>query len=198
MNGQPTRQRDIDFWKGVGCLVMCLSHPLRVQIAIEQAGGPAMSPAVRLFIQTIEPFAVTFFMCSGLNAWTSATRRGRLSARNDIFQIGAALALFVLGFTYNLSLGVFHMGVSDIFQGIALSAIAVYLVARISPTVGAYGIAAGVVFLVAGLVHSRLSPEHFDLYALPTRFFFAHFAFFPWAGFALFGVFLYLLDDGGR
>ncbi len=189
---------EIDFWKGVGCLCMVMSHPLRWQMVIEEAGGPPMPLLAKWIVQYIDIGAVFFFMASGVNVLSFVRRNlGKPDFEATRFYLLQAFCLFFMGYTYSLALGTAHLGVPDIFQGIALGMIATYLLLAWRAPNWAIFVAAAIMFGAAGFVHAVYphTKEGFEALNPAVRFLFNHFSFFPWAGMLMLGAMLYRVQS---
>ncbi len=185
---------EIDFWKGVGCLCMVVSHPLRWQMVVEQSGGPPMPLLAKWIVLNIDLGAVFFFMASGVNVLSFVRRNvGKPDFDATRFYLLQALLLFVMGYSYSLALGTAHLGVPDIFQGVALGMVVTYLLLTWRAPNWALFVAAAVIFAAAGYVHAHYphTQEGFEALNPAVRFLFCHFAFFPWAGMLILGALLY-------
>ncbi|MBZ0272779.1 hypothetical protein K8I61_12140 [bacterium] len=191
-----TRARlgDIDFWRGMGCVAMVLAHPLRVQETIADAGGAPMPFAAQLFVLTIDIGAVIFFVAAGVGVLQFFERYGK---RKDFsatrFYLANAAALFFLGYTYALALGTAHLGVPDIFQGVAMGTALTYVLLRAGAPNWLLFAVAYAIFNISGQAHALVPPTEEAFRRLPwvARFWFLHFAFFPWAGMVVIGALLY-------
>ncbi|MCZ7584282.1 MAG: heparan-alpha-glucosaminide N-acetyltransferase domain-containing protein [Deltaproteobacteria bacterium] len=185
-----TRRPDIDLWRGLGCLAMVISHPLRVQTAYHEAGGPAMPLLAQNIVYDIDFGAVVFFAAAGANVWNFTAKRGASAPGMARFFVIQSVLLFGLGLSYNLALGTLHLGVPDIFQGIALGTLLAYGLVRVGAPLWMVMVVVVAVFGVSGGAHDAVpsTPEGFERLGPIPRFLFAHFSFFPWAGYVAMGL----------
>jgi surface polysaccharide O-acyltransferase-like enzyme len=211
-----TRDRDIDYIKGVACLMMIMGHT-----GFYLGYSAQLPPSWKTLWIIAECSVALFFMATGMNVLHyvnhNESRRGFGPTQTYFI---ANLALFIGGLAYNLNRQTF--GLMDLFQGIAAAAFLTYIPFRRKwPTwaiviiaVECFGIAFGAAmtpdmsiqhgyirmsareFIDSGLPHSA-HPGLFGKYlatlaeirALPLweRFFRVHFAVLPWTGCALLG-----------
>ena len=184
--------------KGIACQIMVFAH------AITMNFGALSVPEKAFFTFIIYP-AGLFFLASGVNVVLFFEKsRGREGFQASRFFLMAALVLFVLSLPYSINRN--NLFVPQIFQGIAATYAATYLLlrARLSNTwlvviaFASYLLWFGVWYSVAGDIAAlrhldtreifpatltwlkQLGPAH--------RFLFVNFALFPWVSYMLTGA----------
>ncbi|MBZ0272781.1 acyltransferase [bacterium] len=211
----PSREADIDFAKGLACVLMAYGH-VGFQVGVPSFRAPMFYPLVIVG----ELSVALFFMATGLNVWHYVKAN---ASKTDFGPTRAYLvtnvALAGLAVAYNLNR--MSVGLMDIFQGIAAAALLTYIPLRrgwpawsiIAIALLLFGIAFGYTVTPPDIAHGHITvsslefqrglrPDYphgdlmarylaflADLTALPIwdRFLFVHFSVLPWAGFALVG-----------
>jgi uncharacterized membrane protein len=211
---------EIDMLKGLACVLMLIGHAIRVSM------GPA-GPVDKVILYIMDFSGPIFFFVSGMNVMTFLERnRNKPGFAATKFYVAAAVLLFVLGYTYNINRA--SVLFLDIFQGVAICTVAVYLLMRSRiPTWGHFGIlAAAFAFYTQFRVRLELdmvlpnftamkaaipSGAGFMEAAQPIqdlltalgpvrRFAFVHFSLLPWVVFFYLGALCYrsLRREGAR
>ncbi|MBZ0272651.1 heparan-alpha-glucosaminide N-acetyltransferase domain-containing protein [bacterium] len=191
------RHHEIDLLKGLFCIIMLISHAMRMDVALFGA-MPVDKYVALTFIYTVECWVPVFFMASGVNALTwherHPPREGQRAVR---FYAVSSAWLFLLGFTYSINVGSLARAVPDIFQLVAVGTFVTYLLVRAR-------LSSGVLLLVAigilaiGIAHRlAIVPSESVLESMGPirRLLFGHFSFFPWVAFFLVGVMLYRIGS---
>lgn len=112
----------IDFLKGVACIVMLMSHAMRLQI-----GNPDL--VAKYILMSQPPAAQVFFFVSGMNIILVLERyRNRPNFNLTAYYIWGAVLLFFMGYLYNLAR--MSLGTWQIFQGIAASTAVAFLLLK--------------------------------------------------------------------
>jgi hypothetical protein len=116
------RYAEIDLLKGLGCVLMLVGHAIRIKM-------PAPGVVDKVILHLMDFSGPMFFFASGMNVMTFIERNEQKPGFNaKKFYLWAAAGLFFLGYAYNLNrISLFFM---DIFQGVALSTVIVYLLMR--------------------------------------------------------------------
>ena len=177
-NGIDTRDRGLDYLKGVACLLMILAHG----IVADSAGWVQ-------WVKFIGQYApILFFAGSGAAMTYRADKHGTLS----ILLFYAVF--FILGFSYN-GLHVsdyWHVFQSDILQCIALSSIVLILLLRVLPAQAMVALAP-IPFLLHVLLQRWGVFGDFALrdMLIPPGIF----PLLPWLGFFLLGAGIYRMRD---
>ncbi len=210
------RDRDIDFAKGLACLMMVFGHTgFYMGIDVER-------PPCLCWTWIIAECSVAlFFMATGMNVihFVKHNENKKGWGPTQTFLI-TNLALFILGFSYNLNRQ--SMGLMDLFQGIAAAAFITYIPFRRKWPSWAIGAIAILFFLIAFTPNlilddhvtggyivvstkefiASLNPNHAhtdlmgkyqlmmsQILDIPIwkRFLFVHFSVLPWTGCALLG-----------
>jgi Acyltransferase family len=115
------RYHEIDMLKGVACVLMLVGHAMRAKM-------PVPGTVDKLVLYLMDFSGPIFFFVSGMNVMTFLERnRDKPGFHATKFYVAAAAALFVLGFSYNLNR---VSPVMDIFQGVAVCTVVVYLLMR--------------------------------------------------------------------
>lgn len=112
----------IDLLKGIACIIMLISHAMRIHIG--EIGLPT-----KLWLMFHPPWAQVFFFASGMNIVLLIERyEKRKNFRLDRYYLTAAALLFFLGYTYSYA----RMALLtwQIFQGIAASTALTYIFLR--------------------------------------------------------------------
>jgi uncharacterized membrane protein len=143
------RYADLDFLKGVACLIMLMAHAMRSDI-----GDPDYATKLILAFQ---PWgAQLFFFVSGMNVVLLIDRYGaRPEFHLTRFYLLSCLALFLLGNVYSLARLSFHTW--QIFHGIAACTAATYLLLRRRLSNGSLLVLAAAAYLP--YVHFRVAME---------------------------------------
>lgn len=116
------RFAEIDLLKGLGCALMLIGHAIRIRM-------PAPGVADKLILHLMDFSGPMFFFASGMNVMTFLERNEKKPGFNATrFYVNAAVLLFFLGFTYNINRA--SLGFMDIFQGVAVATVMVYLLMR--------------------------------------------------------------------
>ncbi|MCZ7582066.1 MAG: heparan-alpha-glucosaminide N-acetyltransferase domain-containing protein [Deltaproteobacteria bacterium] len=190
MSGVPSaperaRRGELDFLRGLALVIMAVGHPMRTNVY----GGEIAVDFVRLYYHHYgELFSGLFIFISGVNVTNflrSLERHPDLNATG--FFVKSSIALFVMGWTYNLCVGTALF--IDIIQAVAYGTLLVYLLLRFR--VPAWGFL--LVTLAAFAAYLYLvgeGPRDPDLMekVRPYRYFVAMFGPLPWAGFFTYGV----------
>ncbi|HPQ68186.1 MAG TPA: heparan-alpha-glucosaminide N-acetyltransferase domain-containing protein [bacterium] len=124
MQAQTTPERIgyIDLLKGIACIIMLISHAMRIHI------GDLSLPS-RLWLMFHPPWAQVFFFASGMNIVLLMERYEKnKNFRMDRYYLTAAALLFFLGYTYSYA----RMALLtwQIFQGIAAATALTYVFLR--------------------------------------------------------------------
>ncbi|MDP8223714.1 MAG: acyltransferase family protein [Candidatus Lernaella stagnicola] len=122
MSKTAVRYHEIDMLKGLACVLMLVGHAMRSRMPVPHT----FDKIVLHFMDFSGPI---FFFVSGMNVMTFLERNAdKPGFRATRFYLAAAAVLFVLGFTYNLNRA---SPVMDIFQGVAVCTVVVYLLMRL-------------------------------------------------------------------
>ena len=116
------RYAEIDLLKGLGCALMLIGHAIRLKM-------PAPGVADKIILHIMDFSGPMFFFASGMNVMTFIERNDKKPGFDaKRFYIWSAVVLFFLGFTYNFNRA--SLGFMDIFQGVAVATVGVYLLMR--------------------------------------------------------------------
>jgi len=118
----PVRYYEVDMLKGLACILMMIGHAIRVQM-------PPPGPIDKVILYIMDFSGPIFFFVSGMNVMTFLERnRNKAGFAAGKFYLASAALLFVLGYTYNINRA--SLGIMDIFQGVAMCTVVVYLLMR--------------------------------------------------------------------
>lgn len=199
--------------KGLACVLMLIGHAVRVKMH-------APTGFEKVFLYIMDFSGPIFFFVSGMNVMTFIERNSNKPGfKATRFYLAAAVLLFFLGYTYNINR--ISLSFCDIFQGVAMCTIVVYLLMRTKlPTAVHF---AFILFFfgiytwfrirlqldrIPGLedfsqMKSTLSSENTVVEYGPVlhkllgvlgpirRFFFVHFSLLPWVVFFYMGALAY-------
>ncbi len=188
---QPTGKRlyEIDFLKGLACYLMLFGHALRAR----SVGLDELAFVHKIILYVMDFSGPMFFIASGMNVcifWDRSRKKEGFAVTK--FYLAQAVVLFVLGYTYNLSIAslfIFH-GAPDIFQGVAVCTAFVFLITRFRSNAIVYLVVAVAMYAIYLPVRMKIDPTGETLKAMPflQRQLFAHFSIFPWVVFFLIGA----------
>ncbi len=187
MENQTRRLHEIDLLKGAACYLMLIGHALRARSG-DLSGANEITKVILYAMDFSGPM---FFVASGMNVCTFWDRnRQKKGFAITRFYLLSALLLFVLGYTYNLSIWSISFGVPDIFQGVAVCIALHFLIVRFNPKAYVYILAAAAVYAIYLPFRLGLDPTLETLRSLPfwRKQLFVHFSLFPWAVFFLLGA----------
>ncbi len=191
-NNASKRLHEIDLLKGLACYLMLFGHALRARsVGLEEL---AMAHKIVLYIMDFS--GPMFFIASGMNVCIFWDRsRAKEGFNVTKFYLAQAAALFLLGYTYNLSIAsLFYLhGAPDIFQGVAVCTAFVFLITRFRSNAIVYLLAAVAMYAIYWPVRMKIDPTGDTLKTMPfvMRQLFAHFSIFPWVVFFLIGAAAY-------
>jgi len=112
----------IDFLKGAACIIMLISHTMRMDI------GDLSLPS-KLWLMFHPPFAQLFFFASGMNIILFIERyQNRTDFKMDRYYLVSAAVLFFMGYTYSFAR--MSLITWQIFQGIAATTAMTYVLVR--------------------------------------------------------------------
>jgi uncharacterized membrane protein len=186
------RRLELDFLRGIALIVMTTGHPLRADVY----GNAAHGDFIRILYNHYgELFSGLFMFVSGINV-TNFLASARKTADFDAtkFYVKSAVALFVLGWTYNLCVGTALF--IDIIQAIALGTLVTYLL--LERRVPSWGMAlfTAVLFIAAPVILGNGPVDDSTMARVSSyRYFVAFFGPVPWLGFFTFGVLVDRVKD---
>lgn len=191
----------IDLLKGIACLTILYAHATAPSLE-------RLSLVEQVLFSSIFVAAPLFFFVSGMNVVTFLAKyEGRAGFRLNTFYLAAAALLFVLSFCYSVNRGSLRM--PQIFQGIAMTIAATYILLRLRiPNWALAAISVGVFALWAPFWEAQLplleqmrqygfresvDPTNEWLAAIRpgARYLFVHFSLLPWVGYTLAGAATY-------
>jgi len=199
--------------KGLACVLMLIGHAIRVKMHLPGVGD-------KIFLYIMDFSGPIFFFVSGMNVMTFLERnRNKPGFQEKRFYLAAAVLLFFLGYTYNINRASFLF--CDIFQGVALCTIVVFLLMRTKLPTAAHFIIMIAFFAlytqfrvrlqldrISGLenftsLKNQLNSENSLVEYIPVlrefmrqlgpirRFLFVHFSLLPWVVFFYTGALTY-------
>ncbi|MBZ0273348.1 DUF1624 domain-containing protein [bacterium] len=180
-----SRRRELDFLRGLALIVMTIGHPLRANVYGEDV---TVDPLRLLYNHYGELFSALFMFASGINVQNflaSAARHPNLNATR--FYLKSSVALFALGWTYNLCVGTSLF--IDIIQAIAIGTLVTYIFLRMrAPTWLMTLYVLFVFFAALAIVGPGPITDATMERVRPIRYFIAFFGPIPWTGFFIYGV----------
>ncbi|MCZ7584279.1 MAG: DUF1624 domain-containing protein [Deltaproteobacteria bacterium] len=212
----PERDRDIDFGRGLACLLMAAGH-----IGFHLGIPVHRPPSWPWIVISVETSVALFFMASGMNVLHFVRRNeGKRGWGPTRTFATTAVALAIFGLAYNVNRQ--SLGFMDLFQGIAAATFLTYIPFRrnwptwsiLTIALLLFGVSFGHTIVntpSATTGHIVISAEEFtksmrpgyphgdlmaryltllaDLRALPwwERVLFIHFSVLPWTAYALIG-----------
>jgi hypothetical protein len=185
------RRREIDFLRGIALIFTTMVHPLRLTL-----WGEGLDPARLYFLTYGELFSAFFLFISAINVTNFLNTRGAAPG----FDVGRfyrrnTLALFLMGSTYNLSVGT--IGYVDIIQIIALGTLFTYALVRSrASTIGLVVITLLIFYLRLRLVGSNVIDEAVRQRLVGVKYFIALFGPLPWLGFFSFALLIDRIPRG--
>lgn len=185
------RYPEIDLLKGLACALMLLGHSMRSTLV----DGSQLVMFNKILWLIFDFAAPLFFLASGQNVAIfyerNINKNGFFATR---FYLSSCAILFVLGFSYNLSVGSARLGLMDIFQCIAMNTAIVFLLLRAGA--GPIWMTILAVASYAGYLIFRIpiaEPSKIILKSIPfwQKASMVNFAILPWISFFLLGAVLY-------
>lgn len=192
-DAKPARRVELDFLRGLALIVMAVGHPIRANIY----EGPIDIDPVRLVMNRYgELFSCLFMFISGINVQNflaSAAKNPGFDATG--FYVKSAVALFVLGWTYNLQVQTALF--MDIIQCMALGTLVAYLMLRFRVPTWAMVLFVAALFVAAlALVGPGPVTNETMQRVRPYRYWIAMFGPIPWLAYYVYGLVIDRVSSG--